>query len=202
MAELQQNRYDKLIRRVGGIIGPGSMVSESISELFPMIDVENLPAELYALMGTRIAFGASQVQAGGGLTPQIQIFNPVDSATIITVTRMIWSSDIDNGLTWDINSVPFTTLTTRGSLRDTRLVETAPNLSVGEIRVQSSAVPVPASGVSIYLARTTVDIRDENGLAVLSPGFGFNTGAAGVASLLNVTYYWRERTLESSEVNL
>ncbi len=44
--ELQQNRYDQLIRRVGGIIGPGSKVVEALGELFPVIDVENVPGEL------------------------------------------------------------------------------------------------------------------------------------------------------------
>jgi len=202
MGELQQNRYDKLIRRVGGIIGPGSMVSEAVSELFPMIDVERVPGELLALMGTRTAFGAGTVQAGAGVSPQVQLFNPVGSTQMIVVSGFVAGSATGQTILWNINTTPFATLVTRGSLRDTRLRSVAANQSIGEIRTQSVAAPVPGSGIARILANTVLHIGDENAVCVLSPGFGLDIGGNLNASLLNVTFYWRERTLEQSEINI
>jgi len=202
MAELQQNRYDKLIRRVGGIIGPGSMVAEAITELFPMIDVERVPGELLALMGTRTAFASGDTQAVAGVKPQLQLFNPANSETIMTVTTVIITTAITQRVTWNINNVAFTNLLTRGLLRDTRFHVPAGNLGIAQIREQTVAVPVPASGHMLPLANTPTILQDENGIAVLSPGFGFDVGGSTDASRILTTFYWRERPLESSEVNL
>jgi len=203
VTEIQQNRWDRLIRRAGNIVGGGSEVNDTLNELFPTIDVENVPGELLALMGTRIAFGGSIVTAGGGLRPQIQIFNPVGSGTIITVTRMIVaSSSATVPLQWAITNVAFTTLTSRGSLRDSRLLDPATNSSVAEIRVQSSAVPVAVVGVTRASANDPFQLEDENGICVLSPGFGLGVDSGTVASLLAASFYWRERTAEPSELNL
>jgi len=57
VTELQQNRYDQLLRRVGDLKGPGSKVNDVLQELFPTIDVENVPGELLFLMGTHIGLG-------------------------------------------------------------------------------------------------------------------------------------------------
>jgi len=202
MAELQQNRYDKLIRRVGGIIGPGSMVAEAITELFPMIDVENVPGELLALMGTRIAFARGDVLSGAAVRPQIQLFNPVGSATIITVTNMFVSALVLNEISWALSNTAMTSLSARGSLRDTRLRDPAANRSVGEIRFQTTAVPVGGANAIVLLANTTFNISDPNGICVLSPGFGLDVEAIVGASRLIASFSWRERTLETSEINL
>jgi len=202
MTEIQQNRYDRLVRRVANVVGGGSQVNDTLNELFPIIDVENLPAELYALMGTRLAFGASQGQAGGGLRPQCQLFNPLNSGAMITLTRVLATSTTDPILNWSLGSAAFTTLLFRGALRDSRLLATATNAAVGEIRFQASAVPVANTGTNRILALTQFDLHDENGIAVLSPGFGFNIDSSVVATFLDCTFYWRERTIEPAESNL
>lgn len=188
------------MRRVGGLIGAKSMVNDVLGELFPTIDVENLPAELYALMGTRLGFGNAQVQAGAGVRPQLQLFNPTDSQTIVTVTRVIFTSTTDPIVSWALNTVPFATLLARGNLRDTRLISPAANRTVAELREQDTAVPVGAAGNARTLALEPLDLRDENGLAVLSPGFGFNIESAVVATFATCTFYWRERTMEDAEI--
>jgi len=202
VAELQQNRYDKLIRRVGGIIGPGSMVAEAITELFPMIDVENVPGELLALMGTRIALGRGDRSAGAGTRPQIQLFNPDDSATILVVTSMIASTDTTQTVSWALSDNAMANLTARGSLRDTRLRTPAANASVGVIRNQQSAVPVGGANEYLVLANTPFNVSDPNSICVLSPGFGLDVEGTTDATRLIVSFSWRERTLETSEENL
>ena len=39
MSQLQQSRYDQLLRRVGDLKGPGSKVNDVLHELFPMFDL-------------------------------------------------------------------------------------------------------------------------------------------------------------------
>ena len=199
MTELQQNRYDRLLRRVGNLIGAKSMVNDALGELFPVMEVENVPAELFALMGTRLCFGTAIGLAGPGVRPQGQLFNPLGSGTIITLTRVIYVSDVTNIANWNINTTPFITLLARGSLRDTRLRLPSSTAAVGELRTQSSALPVGATGTARLLANTTLQLRDDNAVAVLTPGFGFNIESANLNSLMSATFYWRERTMEESE---
>jgi len=199
MTEIQQNRYDQLIRRVNNIVSPGSIVGDALHELFPVIDVERVPGELLVLMGTRLASGRGNVLAGGGVRPQIQLFNPIGSATVITVTSLIISSVQAQTLSWGIGPAAFTTLTARGSLRDTRLRQTASNTAVGELRTQTTAVPAAGEVESISLAQTPVQYSDENSVAVLSPGFGLNVEGTTNATQIIASFLWRERTLEAAE---
>jgi len=89
VSELQQNRYDRLLRRVGNMIGAGSMVNEALTELFPMIDVEGYQGELQQIKGTTLAMGASSLTGDAAESPKIQLFNPADSGMLITVTRIL-----------------------------------------------------------------------------------------------------------------
>lgn len=199
MTEIQQNRYDQLIRRVNNIVSGGSMVGDALSELFPTIDVERVPGELLILMGTRIGAGRGNVNAGAGVRPQIQLFNPGGSGTIITVTTLIVSTVEAQTLSWAIGDAALTTLSARGSLRDSRVRATASNTAVGEIRFQSTAVPIGGETELISLGSTSHKISDENGVAVLSPGFGLGVEGTTLATQIIAAFYWRERTMEASE---
>lgn len=201
MTEIQQNRYDRLMRRVTNVVGGGAEVYDTLGELFPVLEVEPVLGELLALMGTRLGFGNAIIAAGVGVTPQLQLFNPAGSNTIVTVTNVIVSAAVDQGLSWSLDSTAFTTLLTRGSLRDTRLRETAANATVAEIRVQTSAVPIGAAGAAFIAARRPFQLLDENDICVLSPGFGLEFEGT-VQTTLQATFYWRERTAEPAEVNL
>jgi len=201
MTEIQQNRYDRLIRRLTNVVGGGSEVNDTLAELFPVIDVEPTLGELLSIMGTRTGFGTAVNNAGGGLDPQLQLFNPVDSNTLITVTSVIVSAVVDQDIAWSIDTTPFTTLLTRGSLRDTRLRDAAANTTVGELRTQATAVPIGAAGRAFVLGNRPFQLWDENDICVLSPGFGLEFEGS-VATFLSATYYWRERTAEPSELNL
>lgn len=203
MTEIQQNRWDRLVRRAAGIVGGGSQVNDTLNELFPTIDVENMPAELLALSGTRVCFGGGFVASPAAEAPTMQIFNPVGSSMLMTVTRVIVTHNFGSTIVrWGI--VP-TALPDTGNtevFRDTRLGLAATALPAGQVRTQSAVALANATGQARTLANDPLQLDDENGLAVLIPGSGFEIGLAALNSIMNVVFYWRERVAEPSELNL
>lgn len=200
MAVLQQARYDKIIRRVGGIVETGSMVAETVQELFPMIDVERVPGELLALGGTRLCFGGTNLAASVGDISRAQVFNPVDSGTLITVTKLIFSTAVGSNWRWGINAIALSDDNNDGVFRDTRFgIVDRPT---GEFRIQNDLPTLaPTNGNTRTLADTPYTLEDENGIAVLGPGFGF-TWSPTTQNQVNIcTVYWRERAAEESELN-
>jgi len=202
MTEIQQNRYDKLIRRVNNIVAAGSMVGDALNELFPTIDVENVPGELLALMGTRIAWARSDLIAGGGVFPQVQLFNPANSGTIITLTSLILAVTANNTVQYGTSDTPMTSLLLPGQFRDSRFGVAAAGRAVGQVRFQTTAVPVGGSQALFMAPQESRLINDDNGLCVLSPGFGLDVQANVAATRLLCSFAWRERVLEASEINL
>jgi len=198
--EVQQTRWDRIIRRVSGSIGPGSRVSETISELFPMIDVENVPAELLILGGTRLAFGGGIVAAVAAEVSKAQLFNPVDSGHLITVTSAYLAPATGSIAIWGIGIIQFGALIGTQTFRDTRSL--APSLPVGSISQDTAVASVAATNQARVLANSTFKIEDPNALAVLAPGSGFEMGLATANVGLAYSFHWRERPAEESELNL
>ena len=196
--EVQQTRWDRLIRRVSGSIGPGSRVSETISELFPVLDVERVPGELLLLGGTRLGQGAASVTGAAGQRPRMQVFNPVDSGVLITVTGLWFSvQQTDTVRVATTNAVLSTGVATQ-TFRDRRLVITA--RPVGAIFTDSTVALTDANLLIRVLANVTQYLEDENGLAVLPPGSGYEIGSGTIASTLHASFLWRERPAEESEL--
>jgi len=197
VTELQQNRYDQLLRRVGDLKGPGSKVNDVLQELFPTIDVENVPGELLFLMGTRIGWAATSKNATAGKKAAIQLFNPADSGQLITITSVIISSNNASTITWQLETTALATNTGIPRLRDTR-VGIGPNGSA-QLRTNPDHVAV-SSGSLILLGATPYRITDDNSVSVLSPGSGL-TVVGDTDSLIRCTYFYRERIAEPSELN-
>ena len=200
--EVQQTRWDRIIRRVSGSIGPGSRVSETISELFPMIDVERIPGELLLLGGTRLGFATFVVQATAGAFGAAQLQNPAGSNAIITVTQAIMSGDQTGILSWGIDEPALATaLPNAGRLRDTR--EVFPTQPVGLLRIQTNLVaPVGGQGQTNVFTDRNFTLKDSNGIVILAPGEAFVVGYNQVARELLVSFFWRERPAEESELSL
>lgn len=198
--EIQQNRYDQLLRRVGGLIGPGAKVAEVLAELFPVLDVENVPGELLLLGGMRIAMGGGTFTSIAAQSPRIQLFNPVDSASIITLTRLTASTTSNDTVRFGPVTVPLTSGIGTETYRDLRLA--LAQRPVGEIRQESSVAFADGTGQSNVLAQTPYLLEDENGVCVLPPGSGFEIGITARLAPITTMWFWRERNAEASELNL
>ena len=197
-SELQQTRYDQLIRRVGGIIGPGSKVSEALSELFPVISVEDLPAELMMLAGWKMAMGGSELAATAAEVSKIQLFNPVGSGQLVVIER--------------INAGPATTVDIRMAFTNTALVDESANdrfrdtrlgtatIPTASTRTDSSATGVAGQFIQRTLGNTTIVVESTKGVAVLAPGSGLTIGPDSTNIALVASFLWRERVAESSEL--
>jgi len=196
---LQQNRYDRILRRVGGIIGPGSKVAAVVTDLFPMIDVERVPGELLLLGGTVIGWGSSNQAGAAAVVPQSQILNPFGSGVIITVTQAIIDSSNAQQLFFGLSA---TVLAIAGAVERSRdgRVDLAQR-TVGQVRNGTNAVATPITS-RVRIVAGPVFLRDDNALAVLPPGISFTVSGALVNTSLTATYFWRERPVEQSELNL
>ena len=198
MAELQQNRYDQLIRRVGGIIGVGSMVSEAIGELFPMLEVENTTPEILALSGWRTAWQSTERPAAGAAVSSSQLFNPVDSGVLVAVSSLAINCNPGTLVDMSILTTQIGGTPVRGLFRDSRFGGLRETTATTE-----HADGVPAGGGGRIRASTNVYTRllDDNGIVVLAPGTGLALSTAANNILMTVTYFWRERPAEPSELS-
>ena len=198
-SEIQQNRYDRLVRRVAGIIGPGSKVSEVLTELFPVIDVENMPSELLILSGTRTAFGGGVATGGGGNSTKMGLFNPAGSNTIITLTD-VWIASTSGAqiIRWGLNVNQLAVNIATQQFTDTR--NPIQQLPVGEISTEVAAALANATGQTLTTTNVPVHITGKNEVAMLRPGIGFEIGLTASNQVQYTTFYWRERPMESAEV--
>jgi len=193
--EVQQTRWDRIIRRVSGSIGPGSRVSETLSELFPVIDVENVPGELLILGGTRTCTGGGTVALAANV-PKSMLFNPIDSGIIATITRVRAATLTNDTFRWGFTNVQFLPVVGTQIYTDTRDFATA----VCQISQLGSLVLASASSQIRAAANVGIDLRNSDGLGVLAPGQGMEMGATVLGGTLYFTYYWRERPALESEL--
>lgn len=198
MAEIQQTRYDRLVRRVTGAIGPGSKVAEVITELFPMVDVERVPGELLKLGGTNLGFGGILVAAVVAETPKIQLFNPVDSGLLVTVTTIVASVSVDAQITLGVTSTVLPNGPGIDVERDTR--GSTLDRPTASIFTLSDAGAGPNFFPSLVLARHPITFQDENGLFILAPGTGVTVSSTTLNIALTASFLWRERAAELSEL--
>ena len=198
MTELQQNRYDKLLRRVGGLIGAKSMVNDALGELFPMIDVETLNAELGLLSSWRLGFASTTQAALAANFNLSQIFNPAASGAIVILERVDFASDVSKQIRFALATAGLTNLTANHALRDTRegiLVQ-----PVTQIRDVQQVGGIAQFGSLNIQPGVNFTLNDKNGLFVLGPGTGVTFATTIVNSSLDVNYLWRERVAEASEL--
>jgi len=203
VTEIQQNRYDQLVRRVANIVAPGSMVNDTLNELFPTLDVENLPPELYILSGTSLAFGGGSVGPTAAQGSKMQLFNPVGSGQIITVTRALVSHATGlSTVRWGVTGVALASGFATQIFQDTRKGIGADGIPVGGIFAQTSVALAPATGSVTFPADTPFYLENPDGLAVLAPGTGLDIGLGTVNIAITVTFWWRERAAEPAELNI
>lgn len=188
MADLQQTRWDKLLRRTANIVGTGAIVTETLQEVFPVFDLEDAPAELQILGGTRLCFGGGTVTPPVGEAGRFQIFNPAGSGHIITVTSFNFSTITTSTMRYGITNQAIAAVATQ-RFADTRGVFTG--LPVGSFNQVSSVALAPATGQSRILGSTPYILKDRKGLFVLAPGTGLEVGSNGTNIIVFCTFHWR-----------
>lgn len=194
--DLQTGRYDQLIRRVGGLYGPGSKVIETLPEVFPVIELENTTPELLGLMGWRLAWQSAERPANVGSNPATQLFNPAGSGVIAAVTRLdVRVQAIAPAVQAEIQTTQFGTPVS-GLFRDARF-GTPRRTALQTSHDDGVAV---GGGLRVFPTLETLSIRDDNGIAVLTPGSGLSVGSPNNNIQLTVTYWWRERIALDSEL--
>jgi hypothetical protein len=195
--DLQQARYDKLVRRVGALYGGGSKVTEVLAELFPVLDVENVPAELLVLNGWDMANAASERPANVATGQTHQLFNPADSGRIAVLTHLQLQVTVATIINMGVAAAQIAGTNVSGRFRDTRNGAARATALVTRTLDGSTA---NADARYRVIAREQLDIRDMNGLYVLAPGTGFTVTATEVNSLITLNWFWRERIAEPSEL--
>lgn len=201
MSEIQQNRYDQLLRRVADLKGPGSKVGWAIGDLLPVLDVETIPAELLLLSGSRQCWGNLQLAAGGAANFSIcQLQNPVDSGAIIRIQHIYARSDFDRL----INIGP-----TQNTLNQAQGVEAFVDSRVfgqGTVAQIQGANNNLATGSTFLqfqvLADRGVHLQIPEGLAVLAPGGRIEVSVETANVQLFTSFVWIERPAQPSELNL
>lgn len=198
--EVQQTRWDRIIRRVTGSIGPGSRVSETISELMPVLDVERVPPELLLLGGTILGYGGASVGGVALEIPKIQLFNPAGSGNLVTITSCLVRASLGTLVRFTNESSARPTATTTERFRDSRGGVLAQ--PVAEVRTESVAGQIPAIGIFRMVANEPYVLKDVDSISILAPGTGFVLAPDIVEISFAVTFFWRERPVEQSELSL
>lgn len=198
--EVQQTRWDRLIRRVSGSIGPGSRVSETISELFPVLEVEATTPELLALSDWRLAWQSTERPASVGEVSASQLFNPIGSGVIVAVTHIRLRTNVAGdgvAIQAEISNTVIGTNQVKGLFRDSRFG--GDRETVAEVSSEDNIVV--GGGLRVFVNTDDLVISDDNGLVVLTPGFGLSVGSVNSNFILTINYFWRERPAQESELS-
>lgn len=199
MSEIQQNRYDQLLRRVADLKGPGSKVSDALGELFPTIDVENVPYELLLLLGSRTCMGYALAGPGGAtFFTTVFIHNPPDSGVIARLTHLsVEAADMTVligptlNVADEVGARAFTDGRVFGEGTTLRMQGNNNNLVIG---AAFSTLVTGSEGFIQY--------APPGGIMTLSPGTSFSVGAGADNEFLRANFIWVERQAEPSELNI
>jgi len=198
VTQIQQNRYDQLLRRVADLKGAGSKVSDALTELFPVIDVERVPGELLLLGGTSLGLGSTTVTGSAGQNARIQLFNPAGSGKLVTVSSCLVSSSNSQTIRFAVTGTALATGIGTEVFRDFRLGGTA--RPTAQMRTADTVAFTDANGQFRVIGNTPFEVEDPNGICVLPEGSGLEFGTGTNATPLFITFFWRERVAEPSEL--
>lgn len=198
MGRIQQSRYDQLLRRTTAQYGGGSKLGEALEDLFPVLEVENLPSELLRAVGWKLGAGQLVVTPAANTRAVIQIFNPPGSGHFVVVTSILFSvtaaAEVRMGPSFDA----LATTSNPGQQRDTRagvLRNTVALIQEEDDALVSTLISNRA------LAQAPVQYTDPNDIAVLAPGTGWRLTTAADDIILLVSFLYRERVAEPEELN-
>jgi len=197
MGRIQTARPDGLLRRLFSIKGGGSLMPETLGDLFPVLEIENLPIELRRLSAWEMGAGGISRTAGVGETVGTQLLNPAGSGKIIVPTTVWYTLSAASLVFFGYTAVALATAVV-GRQRDTREGVTARTAGI----LRSGVDPAAPVGAALFrtIANTTIQFHDPDGLAVLAPGTSLLIVPTGTNLRADTGWFWRERTAEPSEL--
>ncbi len=198
---IQINRWDRLVRRLSGVVGEGAIVTGTLPDVFPVLELESLETDSWLDAGWKLAFGfESDIDAL--LTVEIALENLVGSQMLVVVEQIMVSANGATQINFGTNAAG-TVLTGSSNnfhtMRDSRVSGTRRPVTTV---TSGTAIPFSAFGRFRMLANTQTLISPPKGFGVLAPGNMFVVQSAVVNLTMDVTYFWRERLIEPSEDNL
>jgi len=203
MPEIQGGRWDSLLRRLFSI--KEQTIAPSLApEIQPYAIVQEFTPEMYLLRGERLAIGRANQGGGGAATrSRIQLLNPAGSQSLVII-ESIWVdlfTSTDDILLFQTNPVVvYATASNTEHSRDMRQ-PLSPGRLVGEIH-QTATGAIPTGNI-IATRRHVANVGELFEIPfVLSPGTELTATMSADNQPINVTFVWRERAAEGSELNV
>ena len=198
MGRLQTARLENFIRRWGSMKGGGSVLSETLGDVFPTLDLQNLAPDNYALAGWYPFFIFGSVIGIAAQQTGISLINPANSGHIVVVDGFILRLEVGSRATIGTSLPLFTPFVLSSAARDTRLAARTGNATLGG----NANVGAAENGMIVQLAgNVDREIILPHGTAILAPG----TQLAVVTSTVNVdttaSFFGHVRIAEPSELS-
>lgn len=163
-----------------------------------MLDVENVPAELLLLSGTRLCSGTASLGAAVGFFGQMFLRNPVDSGVI---ARLIMIECVISAQTVFFGP----TLNSSAALGGEAFVDTRVFGQGTTLKLQGNNNFLSAAS-TFWQQRSLIDLtlsyRPPVAISVIAPGTAFSLGPALVNQSITASWMWVERSAQPSELNL
>jgi len=197
MGRLQTGRLENFVRRWGSIKGGGSVLSETLGDVFPILDLENLTTENQLPAGWRLYWGFINVTAVAAQLAGASLVNPADSGNLVVVEHLHVRRQTTGIITIGTN-LPLFALAAGTISRDTR----GPG-PIGDVRIGANT-NVGASGSGFSLRIGSADdtiVTLPNGLVCLAPGTQLAVVNGTVNDDIFMSFAGRVRLAESSELS-
>ena len=199
---LQINRYDRLIRRLTGIVGEGAIATGVLPDIFPVINVEGLETDGWALAGWKPAMGGAVISGAAGERPHIQIANPAGSGVITVVETAIFATNSTSTILFNIHDALLATITVASRWRDRRFATLSrPVTQVRQENLVGTPIVSPILAADL-LTRVSILWEPPKGTFVLVPGTAFAFTSLTPQTQMSITFFWRERPIEPAESNI
>ena len=200
MGRIQTGRLENLVRRWASIKGGGSVLSETLGEVFPVLDLENLTPENQLPAGWFLISGHNFETGGVAQNAGVQIANPADSGIIVVVEKIgIRTSPaqiVTFGSAQGIFPVISASVTPRN--RDSRTGNTFNGMT--DLNATVNANTEFDAQLSV-VSNITREYEVPHSLAVLGPNSAFSVVTTTNNTLLEINFVGRVRLAEPSELN-
>jgi len=198
MGRLQTARLENFIRRWGSIKGPGSVLSETLGDVFPVLDLENLTPESQLTAGWSLFSGFATVVGIAAQLTMVQVRQSLPRGSIVVVDKIIVNSELTQNVTFGIDrALQVVIISTQA--RDSRNADAVS--ATAQIAGDADHGGASLGGILAVVAGVDRELEIPNSLAVLGPGGAFSVVSGTVNSDLTVTFFGRHRLAEPSELS-